>query len=267
MEDKVVLGCEDSSIVLYESYRQVMLTAEAELLPSLMCCHPSGALVLVGSSQGELQLFDMALSPIKMQLLAEDFSPKATLQLSKHFEISSSLVQIQWAAPQVPPQSAEEVDVHDLLLLQFDKGPIGGLRFKTGSGMALLVIACQSIGLPFRTQQGTLQLSKDECKVRPRASVVCVFPRGHFGLVEIIQEYIHQDEMDEAINILSGMNWNTMGHQCYVSLSAIVNHLLRQKLTPEREDEPREFFCNDAMVISEIFICAVNIKLGCLMNL
>nr|XP_056712785.1 WD repeat-containing and planar cell polarity effector protein fritz homolog [Euleptes europaea] len=193
-EDKVVLGCEDSSVVLYEPYRQVTLTAEAAVLPSLMCCHPGGALVLVGSSQGELQLFDMALSPIKMQLLAEDFSPKATLQFSKHFDLSSSLVQIQWAAPQVPSQSMDGTNVHDLLFLQFDKGPIGGLRFKTG-----------------------------------------VFPRGHLGLVEIIQEYIHQDEMDEAINILSGMNWNTMGHQCYTSLSAIVNHLLRQKLTPERE--------------------------------
>uniref|UniRef100_A0A8C3RS96 Uncharacterized protein n=1 Tax=Chelydra serpentina TaxID=8475 RepID=A0A8C3RS96_CHESE len=31
------------------------------------------------------------------------------------------------------------------------------------------------------------------------------------------------------------MNWDTMGHQCYISMSAIVNHLLRQKLTPEKE--------------------------------
>ncbi|XP_060113454.1 WD repeat-containing and planar cell polarity effector protein fritz homolog [Heteronotia binoei] len=193
-EDKLILGCEDSSVILYESYRQVTLIAEAEVLPSLMCCHPGGALILVGSSQGELQLFDIALSPLKVQLLAEDFSSKATLQLSEHFDISSSLVQMQWAAPQVPSQSTDGVDVHDLLLLRFDKGPIGGLRFKTG-----------------------------------------VFPRGRLGLAEIIQEYIRQDELYEAINILSGMNWDTMGHQCYASLSAIVNHLLRQKLTPERE--------------------------------
>uniref|UniRef100_A0A8C3C867 Uncharacterized protein n=1 Tax=Cairina moschata TaxID=8855 RepID=A0A8C3C867_CAIMO len=31
------------------------------------------------------------------------------------------------------------------------------------------------------------------------------------------------------------MNWNTMGRQCYICLSAIVNHLLKQKLTPDRE--------------------------------
>ncbi|XP_053236298.1 WD repeat-containing and planar cell polarity effector protein fritz homolog isoform X3 [Podarcis raffonei] len=129
-EDKLVLGCEDSSIVLYEAYRQVTLSAQAELLPVLMCCHPSEAIVLVGSSQGELQLFDMALSPIKMQVLAEDFSTKSTLQFSEHFDVSSSLIQIQWAAPKVSCPSMDDVDIHDLLLLKFDKGPIGVLHFK-----------------------------------------------------------------------------------------------------------------------------------------
>ncbi|KAK9411083.1 WD repeat-containing and planar cell polarity effector protein fritz like [Crotalus adamanteus] len=62
-----------------------------------------------------------------------------------------------------------------------------------------------------------------------------ITPRGQLGLVEIIQEYIHQDEIHEAINILNGMNWNTMGHHCYVSLCAIINYLLRQKLTHIRE--------------------------------
>ncbi|XP_007428481.1 WD repeat-containing and planar cell polarity effector protein fritz homolog [Python bivittatus] len=193
-EDKLVLGCEDSSIVLYEAYRQVTLVTEAKLLPALMCCHPSAAIILIGSSQGELQLFDMALSPIKMQLLAEDFSPKSTLQFSEKFEVSSSLTQIQWAVPQDSSQDIDVLDIHDLLLLRFDKGPIGVLHFKTG-----------------------------------------VTPRGQLGLVEIIQEYIHQDEIYEAINILNGMNWNIMGHHCYVSLSAIINYLLRQKLTHTRE--------------------------------
>ncbi|XP_070588637.1 WD repeat-containing and planar cell polarity effector protein fritz homolog isoform X2 [Erythrolamprus reginae] len=192
-EDKLVLGCEDSSVVLYEAYRQVTLATEAKLLPALMCCHPNAAIILIGSSQGELQLFDMALSPIKMQLLAEDFSPKSTLQFSENFEISSSLTQIQWAVLQ---DSSQDIDLnkHDLLLFRFDKGPIGVLHFKTG-----------------------------------------VSPRGQLGLVEIIQEYINQDEIYEAINILNGMNWNTVGHHCYVSLCAIINYLLRQKLTHIRE--------------------------------
>ncbi|XP_063172956.1 WD repeat-containing and planar cell polarity effector protein fritz homolog [Candoia aspera] len=198
-EDKLVLGCEDSSVVLYEAYRQVTLVTEAKMLPALMCCHPSGAIILIGSSQGELQLFDMALSPIKMQLLAEDFSPKSTLQFGEKFEVSSSLTQIQWAVPQDSSQDIDVLDIHDLLLLRFDKGPIGVIHFKIG-----------------------------------------VTPRGQLGLEEIIQEYIHQDEIYEAINILNGMNWNTMGHHCYVSLSAIINYLLRQKLTHTREAQLEE---------------------------
>ncbi|XP_061212190.1 WD repeat-containing and planar cell polarity effector protein fritz homolog isoform X3 [Neopsephotus bourkii] len=193
-EDKLVLGCEDSSVILYEAYNQVTLLAQAELLPALITYHPSGAIFMVGSSQGELQLFDTALSPIKIQLLAQDYSPEATLQFSKHFDVPSSLIQIQWAAPQVAPASTDSTNIHDLLLVRFDKGPLGVLHFKLG-----------------------------------------VFTRGQLGLVEIIHQYIRYDEIHEAINVLNTMNWNTMGRQCYMCLSAIVNHLLKQKLTPARE--------------------------------
>ncbi|NWS45972.1 FRITZ protein, partial [Probosciger aterrimus] len=62
-----------------------------------------------------------------------------------------------------------------------------------------------------------------------------VFTRGQLGLVEIIHQYIRYDEIHEAINVLNTMNWNTMGRQCYICLSAIVNHLLKQRLTPDRE--------------------------------
>ncbi|NXK24247.1 FRITZ protein, partial [Arenaria interpres] len=193
-EDKLVLGCEDASIVLYEAYNRVTLLAQAELLPASMSYHPSGATFVVGSSQGELQIFDTALSPIKIQLLAQDYSPEATLQFDKHFEVPSSLVQIQWAAPHVTSASADGTDIHDLLLVRFDKGPLGVLHFKLG-----------------------------------------VITRGRLGPVELIHQYIRYDEIHEAINVLNTMNWNTMGRQCYVCLSAIVNHLLKHKLTPDRE--------------------------------
>ncbi|XP_036607423.1 WD repeat-containing and planar cell polarity effector protein fritz homolog [Trichosurus vulpecula] len=193
-EDKLILGCEDSSIILYEAHRRVTLLAQAEILPTFISCHPGGAIFLVGSSQGDLQIFDIALSPIKVQLLAEDCSPRKTLQLSKHFDVSSSLIQMQWTAPQFVPQTPNSIDVHDLLFLRFNRGPLGVLLFKLG-----------------------------------------IFTKGQLSLVELIHQYIRYDEIHEAISVLSSMNWNTMGHQCYMSMSAIVNHLLRQRLTPERE--------------------------------
>lgn len=131
-EDKLVLGCEDSSVVLYEAYSQVTLLGQAELLPAVITYHPSGAVLVVGSSQGELQLFDTALSPIKIQLLAQDYSPEATLQFSKHCEVSTSLIQIQWAASPGAFPSPDSMDIHDLLLVRFDKGPLGVLQFKLG---------------------------------------------------------------------------------------------------------------------------------------
>ncbi|XP_019060873.1 WD repeat-containing and planar cell polarity effector protein fritz homolog isoform X2 [Fukomys damarensis] len=193
-EDKLILGCEDSSLVLYEAHRRVTLLAQAELLPSLISCHPSGAILLVGSNQGELQIFDMALSPIDIQLLAEDRLPKKTLQFSKFFNISSSLVQMKWIAPPVVSQKPESKDIYDRLFLIFDRGPLGVLLFKLG-----------------------------------------VLNQGQLGPVDIIFQYIHYDEIHEAINILSSMNWDTLGQQCFISMTAIVNYLLRHRLTPERE--------------------------------
>ncbi|KAM9070963.1 WD repeat-containing and planar cell polarity effector protein fritz homolog [Sarcophilus harrisii] len=193
-EDKLILGCEDSSVILYEAHRTVTLLAQAEILPTFISCHPGGAILLVGSTQGDLQIFDIALSPIKVQLLAEDCSPKKILQLSKHFDVSSGLIQMQWTASQFVPQTPNSIDIHDLLFLKFDRGPLGVLLFKLG-----------------------------------------IFTKGQLSLIDLIHQYIRYDEIHEAINVLSSMNWSTMGHQCYLSMSAIVNHLLRQRLTPERE--------------------------------
>ncbi|XP_052590686.1 WD repeat-containing and planar cell polarity effector protein fritz homolog isoform X3 [Peromyscus californicus insignis] len=193
-EDKLIVGCEDSSVILYEAHRGVTLLAQAELLPSLISCHPSGAILLVGSNQGELQIFDIALAPINIQLLAEDRLPRETLQFNKFFDVSSSLVQMQWIASPVVSQKSERGEIYDLLFLRFSRGPVGVLLFKLG-----------------------------------------VLTRGQLGLVDLIFQYIHCDEMNEAINILSSMDWDAMGQQCLVSMSAIMNHLLRQRLTPERE--------------------------------
>nr|XP_042141505.1 WD repeat-containing and planar cell polarity effector protein fritz homolog isoform X3 [Peromyscus maniculatus bairdii] len=129
-EDKLIVGCEDSSVILYEAHRGVTLLAQAELLPSLISCHPSGAILLVGSNQGELQIFDIALAPINIQLLAEDRLPRETLQFNKFFDVSSSLVQMQWIAPPVVSQKSERGEIYDLLFLRFNRGPVGVLLFK-----------------------------------------------------------------------------------------------------------------------------------------
>ncbi|XP_068088454.1 WD repeat-containing and planar cell polarity effector protein fritz homolog isoform X2 [Hyperolius riggenbachi] len=190
-EDKLVLGCEDSSLILYEAHRRVTLLVQAELLPVLIRWHPSGCIFVVSNNQGELQIFNMALSPIMVQLVAEDSAPRSTLQCCKHFEVSSSLVDMKWAAPRT---TSDNVDIHNLLFLRFHGGPLGVLQLKLGA-----------------------------------------VSRGLLGPVELVSQYLRYDEVDDAIGMLSSMNWNTAAQQCYICMSAIMNHLLKQKLTPEKE--------------------------------
>lgn len=82
--------------------------------------------------------------------------------------------------------------------------------------------------------------------------VTGIFTRGKLGLTDIIFQYIHCDEICKAINILSSMDWDTLGHQCFISMSAIVNHLLRQKLTPEREGQTWNVFHKLVVYVYEV---------------
>ncbi|KAG8584115.1 hypothetical protein GDO81_008689 [Engystomops pustulosus] len=193
-EDKLVLGCEDSSIILYESQRRVTLLAQADLLPALIQWHPAGCIFVVSNNQGELQIFDMALSPLKVQLLAENLAPVSTLQCKQQFEVSGSLVDMKWTYPRSTAQCIDGADICNLLFLRFHGGPLGVLQFKLGS-----------------------------------------LSRGQLGPVELISQYLRHEEVDEAIAILTCLSWNTAGQQCYTCMSAIMNHVLRQKLTPETE--------------------------------
>ncbi|KAM4040249.1 WD repeat-containing and planar cell polarity effector protein fritz homolog [Anomaloglossus baeobatrachus] len=193
-EDRLLLGCEDSSIILYESQRRVTLLAQADVLPALVQWHPAGCIIVVSNNQGELQIFDMALSPIRVQLLSETIAPTSTLQCNKQFEVSSSLVDIKWTYPHTAAQCFDSANIYNLLFLRFHGGPLGVLQFKLGA-----------------------------------------VSRGQLGPVELVSQYLRHEELDEAIGILTCLSWNTAGHQCYTCMSAIVNQLLRQKLTPETE--------------------------------
>ncbi|XP_069811387.1 WD repeat-containing and planar cell polarity effector protein fritz homolog isoform X2 [Dendropsophus ebraccatus] len=193
-EDKLLLGCEDSSVILYESQRRVTLLAQADVLPALVHWHPAECIFVVSNNQGELQLFDMALSPIKVQLLAENIAPVSTLQCNKQFEVSSSLVDMKWTCPHTTEQSIDGANIYNLLFLRFHGGPLGVLQFKLGA-----------------------------------------ISRGQLGPAVLVSQYLRHDEVDEAIAILTCLSWNTAGQRCYTCMSAIVNHLLRQKLSPETE--------------------------------
>ncbi|KAJ8308997.1 hypothetical protein KUTeg_013871 [Tegillarca granosa] len=68
-EDKLVLGCADGSVI-----------------PISIAWHPTGTVFFVAGARGDIQVYDMALSPVRIQLVSEDPSPHRVLQLGKFFK-------------------------------------------------------------------------------------------------------------------------------------------------------------------------------------
>ncbi|CAG5127985.1 unnamed protein product, partial [Candidula unifasciata] len=61
--------------------------------------------------------------------------------------------------------------------------------------------------------------------------------QDRFSCVDLVKEYIKHKQIDEAVSLLSSINWDVEGQACYSCLSAIMNHLLRIPLNAEREDQ------------------------------
>lgn len=60
---------------------------------------------------------------------------------------------------------------------------------------------------------------------------------GQLGPEELLQQRLCCGQVQEAVNILEAMDFNTTGDQCYRSLNSIINHLLRLPLNAQRENQ------------------------------
>ncbi|KAK3092552.1 hypothetical protein FSP39_004357 [Pinctada imbricata] len=160
-EEKVVLGCADGSIILYDEIKKATLMVRAALMPVSLAWHPKGTIFFAAGSRGDIQVYDLALTPLRIQLVSEDPDPHRILQLAKFF-----------------------------------RGPPNVLQFHLGA-----------------------------------------VSRERFSGFELVKEYLKHRQVDEAVTLLSSMNWDTDGSTCYSCLSAIVNHLLRLPLNAEREGQ------------------------------
>lgn len=194
-EDKLLLGCEDGTLMLYDDHRRVTQMTKANSIPYLIRWHPGDAVVLVCSVDGDIQMFDMALAPVLTQLVAENPSPKNTLSLRKFFENPVRLGNVAWSsdAP-IGNFTDNSIGCYDNLFILFDRGPLCLLRFELG-----------------------------------------VLTHGRLGTVEMVSEYIRHCQPEEAVNFLNSMNWNTEGKACFACLALIMNHLLKLPLNSERE--------------------------------
>ncbi|XP_041351633.1 WD repeat-containing and planar cell polarity effector protein fritz homolog [Gigantopelta aegis] len=189
-EDKLLLACSDSALVMHDEHKKIPLYTRAAFSPSLISWHPGGSVVFVASSRGDIQVFDMALSPLRIQLVSEDPSSEKYLRLGRFFRCQQFLKQLHWC----PYGSDSTTGYSDSLFLLYDKGPPVLLLFHLG-------------------MMGSERLSP----------------------LQLVREYIKYKQIDEAVSLLSSLNWDTEGQMCYSCLSAIVNHLLRLPLNADRE--------------------------------
>uniref|UniRef100_T1JGE4 SAYSvFN domain-containing protein n=1 Tax=Strigamia maritima TaxID=126957 RepID=T1JGE4_STRMM len=58
-----------------------------------------------------------------------------------------------------------------------------------------------------------------------------ILSRGCLTPMELISHYIKHRQLDEAVGLLSSLNWNTDSQTCFYCLTFIVNHLLRMPFT------------------------------------
>ncbi|XP_050990044.1 WD repeat-containing and planar cell polarity effector protein fritz homolog [Labeo rohita] len=198
LERWVLLGLKDCSVVLFDPQTGHSQWASCSMVPAVLAWHPSGALLMVGGGQGELQCFDMGLSPLPLQLVSEEPAPGSvgpSLQLSRHIKTSEGLEGIQWAYCPIS-HGNEGLEAHDLLLLRFHGGPLATLRLRLG-----------------------------------------VFSGAQLGPGDLVQHRLRCEEVDAALGILGNMDWAMMGAECYRSLISITDHLLRKPLDQQTEGQ------------------------------
>nr|CAD7399465.1 unnamed protein product [Timema cristinae] len=199
-EEKLLLGCIDGSLVLFDEGRGITHLVKAAFIPTMVSWHPDGALVMVANERSQLQCFDIALSCIKNQLVSEDVTPSNLLDLASYFRNQPTLLHLEWGKKLQVSQFAERyLQTDGLLLLHFERGPLAMLRLVGGGGL-----------------QGDVQGSG----LTPDA---------------LVSQYLSLNHVDRAINILLSLRWDSYGATCLACLQRITNHLFRQPLTPERE--------------------------------
>nr|CAD7570477.1 unnamed protein product [Timema californicum] len=219
-EEKLLLGCIDGSLVLFDEGRGITHLVKAAFIPTMVSWHPDGALVMVANERSQLQCFDIALSCIKNQLVSEDVTPSNLLDLASYFRNQPTLLHLEWGKKLQVSQFAERyLQTDGLLLLHFERGPLAMLRLVGGGGL-----------------QGDVQGSG----LTPDA---------------LVSQYLSLNHVDRAINILLSLRWDSYGATCLACLQRITNHLFRQPLTPEREGQFQS--CSAVSLYIDIELCDV----------
>lgn len=199
-QEKLMLGCIDGSVCLFDAQRAVTHMVRAGFIPTLLSWHCDSALILVGNERGQLQFFDVSLACVKAQLSSEDITPSNLIDLSPYFAHQPTMQEAMFnRKPELVLNSERSAQTDSFLFLGFEGGPIGMLRITGGCGL-----------------RGDIHTSG-------------------FTVDVLIHNYLSGGQVERAINLLLCLNWDVYGAMCLISLHKIVNFIFRLPLTPERE--------------------------------
>uniref|UniRef100_A0A4Y0BP85 Uncharacterized protein n=1 Tax=Anopheles funestus TaxID=62324 RepID=A0A4Y0BP85_ANOFN len=204
--EKLMLGCIDGSIVLFDEGRGITHLVKAAFIPTYVAWHSDSSVVMIANEKCQLQCFDIALSCVRMQLLSEtqDGIPSGTFDLSNYFlghhAPSIQLGRLSWSKkPELINHGEKYATTDSFLFCAFEQGPLACIRVVGGSGL-----------------KGDVHTSGLTADV-------------------LVHKYISLNQVEKAINILLSLNWDTYGAMCLLSLHRIANYIFKQPLGTERE--------------------------------
>uniref|UniRef100_A0A182QNS5 WD repeat-containing and planar cell polarity effector protein fritz n=1 Tax=Anopheles farauti TaxID=69004 RepID=A0A182QNS5_9DIPT len=204
--EKLMLGCIDGSIVLFDEGRGITHLVKAAFIPTYVAWHSDSSVVMIANEKCQLQCFDIALSCVRMQLLSEthDGIPSGTFDLSNYFlghhAPSVQLGRLCWSKkPELINHTEKYATTDSFLFCAFEQGPLACVRVVGGSGL-----------------KGDVHTSGLTADV-------------------LVHKYISLNQVEKAINILLSLNWDTYGAMCLLSLHRIANYIFKQPLGTERE--------------------------------
>ncbi|XP_029841981.2 WD repeat-containing and planar cell polarity effector protein fritz homolog isoform X1 [Ixodes scapularis] len=158
-EDKLILLCDDASLVLYDAVRQTTHFTRTSFVGVDITWHPGGSVVFFASEEGQLQCFDTALSTIQLKLAGELSNPTSSLNIGSYVRHRPILSYLSWQTSgdslRLPASSAT-----NCAALLFDSGPLAVLKLP--------------LGLLTRGQLGPLELVSQYLKHTQVDEAICL---------------------------------------------------------------------------------------------
>ncbi|XP_077493030.1 WD repeat-containing and planar cell polarity effector protein fritz isoform X2 [Amblyomma americanum] len=168
-EDKLVLLCDDASLVLYDAVRQTTHFTTTSFVGTKVTWHPSGTVMFFASEEGQLQCFDTALSTIQLRLNDESASAASTLNIGSYLSHNPSLHRLMWQSSGDALLRCPTAAASSCAALLFEGGPLAILKLP--------------LGLLTRGQLGPLELVSQYLKHFQVDEAICLLLSLDWGRV------------------------------------------------------------------------------------